>query len=114
MTENGAGQIAVIFLSQRNDRDTEGYDRAAADMVRLAREQPGFLGLDSTRGVDGIGITISYWADESAARAWRDHPDHVRIRQSGRDLWYDSYSVTVAGVNRRYDWQRDGSERSRG
>ena len=64
----------MIFAAQRTSEDEAGYQKAAADMVALAERQPGFQGLRSTRGADGFGITISYWADEAAAKAWRDHP----------------------------------------
>jgi heme-degrading monooxygenase HmoA len=53
-----------------------------------------------------MGITVSYWADDAAAIAWRDNPDHAAIRESGRALWYDSYSVNVARVERAYSWAR--------
>jgi heme-degrading monooxygenase HmoA len=53
-----------------------------------------------------VGITISYWSDDTAAIAWRDHPDHSAIRERGRAIWYDRYSVTVAHVTRGYGWTR--------
>lgn len=40
---------AVIFTSLRTDGD-HGYEQAAERMVELAREQPGFLGVESARG----------------------------------------------------------------
>ena len=59
---------AVIFTSVRTPADPEGYEQMAERMVELAREQPGFLGVESTRGSDGLGITVSYWASEAALR----------------------------------------------
>ncbi len=75
-------------------------------MAALACEQPGYRGIDSVRGGDGVGITISYWADDAAAIAWRDQPDHAAIRDSGRAIWYDRYDMTVARVDRHYAWTR--------
>ncbi|MBW4330746.1 antibiotic biosynthesis monooxygenase [Stakelama sp. CBK3Z-3] len=106
MADQCAEQVAVIFVSQRRPGDDVAYSRAAADMDRLAACQPGYIRIDSVRAPDGAGITVSYWADEAAARAWRDNPDHIRIRQSGRGRWYDSYSITVARIIRAYDWRR--------
>lgn len=102
------GEIAVIFASQRNGADDAGYLAAAQAMETLARTQPGCRGIVSSRGADGFGITISYWTDEAAAIAWRDHPDHAAIRDRGRAVWYDSYRVTVCEVMRGYDWRRGG------
>jgi heme-degrading monooxygenase HmoA len=98
--------IAVIFVSQRTDADRQGYAAAATTTEALVAEQPGYLGHDAARGSDGVGITVSYWADEAAAAAWRDHPEHVAIRQGGRDHWYDRYAVTVARVERGYAWPK--------
>jgi heme-degrading monooxygenase HmoA len=106
MNDDRTGRIAVIFVSIRNDADPVGYGRAAAAMDALAAQQPGYRGVDSAREAGGMGITISYWADDAAAIAWRDHPQHTAIRDHGRSLWYDSYSVNVARIERAYDWTR--------
>jgi len=106
MTERTAGEIAVVFTSQRTAEDESGYRAAAAAMDALAARQPGYRGVDSVRGADGFGITISYWADEAAATAWRDHPEHRAIREAGRARWYAEYRVVVCAVARGYDWTR--------
>lgn len=105
------GEVAVIFSSRRNGRDPAGYDAAALAMDALAAAQPGFRGVDSARGSDGFGITVSYWADAAAAIAWRDQPDHAATREKGRAQWYDSYTVTVADVTRGYGWRAHGAEK---
>lgn len=102
-----ADAIAVIFAAQRSDGDESGYAAAAAEMEQLAATQPGYLGIETARGTDGFGITVSYWIDEAAARKWRDHPLHAAIRQRGRALWYDHYRITVARVTRGYEWARE-------
>ncbi len=99
------GQIAVIFVSQRTGADV-GYAEAAEAMDRLAAEQPGYRGVDAVRGADGLGITISWWADEAAAIAWREHPAHAAIRARGRDTWYERYAVAVGAITRSYQWER--------
>lgn len=107
MGEDRTGDIAVIFTSTRTDFDDAGYDAAANAMAALARQQPGYRGVQSTRGPDGFGITISYWADDAAAMAWRDHPEHTAIRDKGRAHWYSSYRLEVARVERAYGWTRE-------
>ncbi|MBB3348097.1 MULTISPECIES: antibiotic biosynthesis monooxygenase [unclassified Sphingomonas] len=98
------GQVVVTFVSHRNGRDEAGYAAAAAQMDALAAAQPGYRGVDSVRDADGLGITLSYWADEASAVAWRDHPEHAATRERGRERWYDDYAVTVATVTREYRW----------
>ena len=58
---------AVIFTSTRTAVD-DGYGSMADRMVELASQQPGFLGVESTRGADGLGITVSYWSAYSGPR----------------------------------------------
>ncbi|MBB5986260.1 antibiotic biosynthesis monooxygenase family protein [Sphingobium lignivorans] len=98
--------VAVIFVSQRTEADEAGYERAGAAMAALAARQPGYLGMDSARGADGLGITVSYWADEASARAWRAHAEHAATRDVGRARWYDSYRMIATRVTRAYDWHR--------
>lgn len=102
-----AGTVAVIFTSRRTTVDDAGYGAAADAMEALARSQPGYVGIVSARGADGLGITISYWASEASAIAWRDNGDHAAIRAEGRARWYEDYGVVVAEVSRGYAWTRN-------
>ncbi len=96
---------AVIFTRLRRDRDAEAYAAAATAMTRLAIDQPGCLGVEGARDpVTGVGITVSYWKDEAAIAAWRDHAEHRLVRQLGRERWYRAYRLRVAKVDRAYGW----------
>lgn len=101
-----AGSVAVIFMSKRNAADPEGYGAAATDMKREAERQPGYVGFWSARGDDGVGITVSYWADDAAALAWKANAAHAAIREQGRARWYDWYELVVAQVTRGYGWTK--------
>ena len=96
----------MIFVAQRTDADAMGYARAAAMMETLAAQQEGYIAMDSVRGSDGLGITVSYWTNEASAKAWRDHPEHTAIKNAGLDIWYNDYSLHVAEVTRSYDWEK--------
>lgn len=106
MEDDRTGTVAVIFTSTRTPDDPKGYADASAAMEELAARQPGYRGAVAARGEDGVGVTVSWWADEAAAQAWRDHPDHAAIRERGRALWYADYRVDVALVERAYAWRR--------
>lgn len=99
------GEIAVIFASQETGEDLTGYAEAAEAMVKLAERQPGYRGMDSARDESGFGITVSYWADEASAVAWRENPEHAAIRDLGRERWYKSYDLFVTQVKRGYSWR---------
>lgn len=90
---------AVIFTSSRTDVD-EGYGDMADRMVELASQQPGFLGVESARGEDGLGITVSYWESEEAIANWRRNAEHRLAQTSGRAKWYSEFVTRVAKVER--------------
>ncbi|HVU25204.1 MAG TPA: antibiotic biosynthesis monooxygenase [Opitutus sp.] len=92
---------AVIFTSRRTAGD-RGYDEMAARMVELGSRYDGFLGIESARGADGGGITVSYWRDEAAIRAWKQDAEHQKAQRGGRATWYAEYHVRVAKVERAY------------
>ena len=100
-----AHYYAVIFTSLRTEGD-QGYAEAAERMLALVQEQPGFLGVESARGEDGLGITVSYWSDEAAILAWKQHPEHSAIRERGRSTWYTQCQRRVCKVERDYAFQR--------
>jgi heme-degrading monooxygenase HmoA len=83
----------------RTDGD-DGYAAMAATMERLAREQPGYLGIEAAR--EGVGITVSYWRDEASAQAWKEVGAHLVAQRRGREAWYRDYRVRVALVTRDY------------
>jgi heme-degrading monooxygenase HmoA len=97
---------AVIFTSTRTD-DPEGYDAMSEKMVELAAQQPGFLGVESARGDDGLGITVSYWESEEAIANWRRHAEHRVAQSTGLAKWYSEFVTRVAKVERARTFQRD-------
>ncbi|WP_121411986.1 CTP synthase C-terminal region-related (seleno)protein [Pseudomonas aeruginosa] len=91
----------VIFSSHRSAVD-DGYAEAAERMLELASRQPGYLGVESVRGADGFGITVSYWDSEAAIRAWSRHAEHRDAQARGRRDWYAGFSARIARVEREY------------
>jgi len=91
----------VIFTSQRSEGD-RGYGQMAERMARLAAKQPGFLGVETVRGADGFGITVSYWASEEAIAGWKAHLEHKPAQEAGKRVWYADYELRVAKVERAY------------
>ena len=95
--------VAVIFTSVRTQEDAGpagGYAAMSARMLELAARQPGYLGVESAR--EGLGLTVSYWRDADAARAWKEVAEHLVAQRLGRQRWYRDYRVRVAVVEREY------------
>ena len=99
--------VAVIFTTQRS-ADLDGYAEMAERMDALARQQPGFLGVESVSTQDR-SITISYWVDEAASLAWREVAEHLLAQRLGVERWYDAYDLRVATVTRDHSFRRDRS-----
>jgi heme-degrading monooxygenase HmoA len=97
----------VAFTSRRSAVDVDAYAEAAERMMALAAQQPGFLGAESVRGDDGLGITLSYWRNEAAIEAWRIHSEHTAVRERARVRWYDHFEVRIARVERAYSRRAD-------
>jgi heme-degrading monooxygenase HmoA len=96
------GDFAVVFSSQRTDGDGKAYGAMAERMAELAATQPGYVGIESTRGADGFGITVSYWESEEAIRNWKAHAEHQVAQRKGREQWYARFNLVVTRVERAY------------
>jgi len=101
---------AVIFTSIQNE-DVSGYAEMAKKMEILAKQQKGFLGIESARNDTstaisaGIGITVSYWESLEAIKTWKQHSEHLFAQQKGRTQWYNWYHVRICKVEREYDFR---------
>lgn len=91
---------AVIFSSYLKENDQESYQKMAQQMEELAREQDGFLGIESAR--EGIGITVSYWKDLASIQQWKKHISHLEAQKLGKEKWYEKYTVRIAKVEKEY------------
>ena len=96
---------AVIFAAQRTPGDHD-YAATADRMEELARQQPGYLGIESTRDAEGFGITVSYWRDEESIERWRSHAEHLVAQARGRGEWYSGFELRVARVERAWNLLR--------
>jgi heme-degrading monooxygenase HmoA len=90
--------FAVIFTAQRSLSGDDIYEITSDRMMQLAQQQPGFLGVESVRGDDGLGITVSYWRDRDSIRNWRMNSEHLVAQEMGRQEFYQWYRVRIAEV----------------
>ncbi len=95
---------AVIFSSTRTEGDN-GYSKMADRMVELAKQQEGFLGVESAR--NELGITVSYWRDLNAIKKWKENAEHSIAREKGRNDWYKYFKTRIAKVERDYEFEKD-------
>jgi heme-degrading monooxygenase HmoA len=97
---------AVIFRSERTAVGDQAYAAMAERMVELAAEQPGFLGVESTRDADGQGITVSYWQTLEAIRGWGKQAEHRIAQRMGKSDWYEAFRLRVCRVEHEDCFER--------
>ena len=86
---------AVIFASTKSDY-LEGYKEMDDQTLKLAQEQPGFLGYESVNN-GNTGIFISYWEDMEAINNWRKNSTHL-LAKAQADKWYKRYLSQICKV----------------
>lgn len=93
---------AVIFTTIVSN-NLEGYSETAERMEELAKQQKGFLGVESAR--NEIGITVSYWQTEADIIAWKNNVEHTEARNLGREKWYKKYQLRICKVECEYGFE---------
>ena len=91
---------AVIFTSLLSG-DDKGYSAMADVMEELAKQQAGYLGIESAR--DGLGITVSYWESQEAIKNWKENMQHRVAQKLGREKWYSHFKTRICKVERDYE-----------
>lgn len=95
------GHYAVIFTAGMAG-DLTGYTDTAERMNDLVQQQPGYIGKYHTME-DDREITISYWENLEAVKAWKAHPEHRAAQELGRSKWYTDYRVQLVRIDRFYE-----------
>jgi heme-degrading monooxygenase HmoA len=75
-------------------------------MAELAAQMPGYLGIESARGADGVGITVSYWESLAAIKAWREQTEHRLAQAMGKERWYQRFTLRICKVEAEREFER--------
>lgn len=100
--------IAVIFEVEPRPGAAARYFELAASLRAELEDIDGFLSVERFESLARPGrfLSLSFWRDEAAVRAWRCHGMHRRAQQEGRDDVLAGYRLRVAAVARDYGLQR--------
>jgi len=96
--------IAVIFeVWPAEGRAKEYFDLAAALKSDLEKID-GFISIERFESVmtKGKFVSLSFWRDEDAVRAWRSLEGHRAAQAQGRKEVFADYRLRVASVMRDY------------
>ena len=96
--------IAVIFEVQPKPGHAQRYFEIAAALKPTLEAIDGFVSVERFESLSQPGrfLSLSYWRDEEAVRAWRNHALHREGQREGRNVVFDDYRIRVAAVLRDY------------
>jgi heme-degrading monooxygenase HmoA len=96
--------IAVIFEVEPAAGKRDAYLDIAADLRPLLDGIDGFLSIERFQSlVDPNRIlSLSFWRDEEAVKAWRNTEEHRQAQKAGRGGIFSDYRLRIAHVVRDY------------
>jgi heme-degrading monooxygenase HmoA len=96
--------IAVIFEIWPKAEHRELYFDLAAELKPILQEIDGFISVErfASLSTEGKYLSLSFWRDEAAVRAWRTNAAHRPAQQAGRGGIFADYRLRVASVVRDY------------
>ena len=102
--------IAVIFEVEPRPERKDAYLEAAARLKPLLEDIDGFISVERFQSLTQPGriVSLSYWRDEAAVRAWRNLEAHRRTQAAGRESIFADYRLRVAEVLRDYGMNERG------
>ncbi|MFC9336010.1 antibiotic biosynthesis monooxygenase family protein [Arthrobacter sp. NPDC057009] len=103
-------ELVLFRIHTREDIDQEEYEATFARMLELVAEIPGFISIEGFSGADGSELAVAQFESAAAIEEWRDHPEHVRTQQRGRDEFFESYEIRISTMWKTYGWSRRGEQ----
>jgi heme-degrading monooxygenase HmoA len=96
--------IAVVFEVEPRAGAAARYFELAAAMKDELAATDGFIAVERFESVTRPGhyLSLSFWRDEAAVKAWRCHAGHRQAQQAGRSSVFADYRLRVCSVLRDY------------
>ena len=96
----------IVFRNRLVDDVPASYGPRAAEIFGYAQKMPGFKSFKMFTSDDGERLALIEFETEAHSRAWREHAEHVKAQQEGRDLYYSEYSLQICEVVRESRFER--------
>ena len=96
--------IAVIFEVEPAPGRRDAYLGIAADLEPLLDGIDGFISIERFQSLADPGkvLSLSFWRDEEAVKAWRNTDEHRQAQKAGRGGIFAGYRLRIAHVVRDY------------
>ena len=94
--------IAVIFEVWPDRR--EDYLDIAAKLRPILQTIDGFISVERFESITEKGkmLSLSFFRDEEAVKAWRNTEEHRAAQKAGRSGVFSNYRLRIAAVARDY------------
>jgi heme-degrading monooxygenase HmoA len=96
----------IVFRNRLAPDVPASYGPRAAEIFGYATKMPGFKSFKMFSADDGERLALIEFETEAQSRAWREHAEHRKAQQEGRDLYYAEYSLQVCEVVRESRFER--------
>jgi heme-degrading monooxygenase HmoA len=98
--------IVAVLKSRIRQEFADTYYETVARMAEIARSMPGFISYKGYFAEDGERVSIHEWETAEQLRAWREHPEHLKIQAVGREYFYEEYTLYVCDNPRASHFRR--------
>jgi len=95
---------AVIFEVEPADGRADRYFDLAAQLKPELEKIDGFISVERFESLTNKGkyVSLSFWRDEAAIKAWRTHMGHQLAQREGKESVFRDFRIRVAEVVRDY------------
>lgn len=100
------GQVMTIFRSRLCPDANPEYSETAEELSGLARSIPGYVQHKVFTADDGERVTVVTFETPEAHAVWRDHARHREAKATGRDHFYEEYSIQVGTCTVAHQFSR--------
>jgi len=96
--------IAVIFEVWPAQGRKDDYLNLAALLRAELEQADGFISVERFQSLTDPGklLSLSFWRDEEAVKAWRNNARHRATQAAGRAGIFADYRLRIGAVIRRY------------
>ena len=95
--------IVIVFRARiKPDVDQKALAQVGQRMYELASSMPGYISYKDFAAEDGENVSVIEFESLETLAAWREHPEHKKAQQRGREEFFAEYHIQVCTPMRDY------------
>jgi heme-degrading monooxygenase HmoA len=99
--------IFIVFRAHRTAAGLgEDYAEQLKRMADLAVKMPGYVSHKAFVAEDGERLSLFEWESAETLRAWETHPEHLAVKELGRQKFCEDYRLQVCETLRESTFTR--------